>query len=80
MLESILACIKQENEAFVSHCKREHINKSSRLALSLIMPTVEVHTTKVNSFICPFEGWSYRYGSVSKAPKRVLLLNVHYRS
>lgn len=60
----MLACIKQENEAFVSHLKREHISKSSHLAQSLIMPTADVHTTKVNSFICPFEGWSYRYGFI----------------
>mmetsp|Transcript_39401 Transcript_39401/g.68270 ORF Transcript_39401/g.68270 Transcript_39401/m.68270 type:complete len:619 (-) Transcript_39401:19-1875(-) len=71
VLESILACIKQENEAFVSHFKREHINKSSRLALSLIMPTVEVHTTKVNSFNCPFEGWSYSHLECQSCAKTI---------
>eukprot|EP01032_Pedospumella_encystans_P017381 gene17381-19804_t len=52
VLESILACIKQENEAFVSHYKREHINKSSRLALSLIMPTVELFDSHLECQSC----------------------------
>lgn len=68
MLESILACLKQENEPLVLHFKNESRNKCTNLAQSLIIPTqmrpssvIDSTSLQASKLACPFEGWSYSH-------------------
>lgn len=64
--ESLLACMKGENEELVANLQTERRNGILNLSRSIV-PTrlfCSAGAVKANSLSCPFEGWSSRLGDL----------------